>query len=161
MASQAGFYGNPFQAHKGLTQGGVASPTIFNIVCDAVVREWFHILNLDGNGNDVKTRTREILIEWHQVALNHLIPLFERVGLKTNATKTKAMNFVPGSIRTQISTEAYRKRSLDEGLDYRARRRRRVECPHCQLQLQEGSLPNHFNTVHGILSGLQNLPPPC
>ena len=31
-----------------------------------------------------------------QKAINTLVGLFERVGLKTNTTKTEAMTFVPG-----------------------------------------------------------------
>ena len=35
-----GFYGEPFQANRGVTQGGPFSPRLFNIMVDAIVREW-------------------------------------------------------------------------------------------------------------------------
>jgi len=43
---------------------------------------------------------------WLQQALDCLIKLFERVGLKTNASKTKVMTCVPGYISTHISSPA-------------------------------------------------------
>jgi retron-type reverse transcriptase len=35
---QAGFYGSSFSAFRGVTQGDIISPTLFNIVTDAVLR---------------------------------------------------------------------------------------------------------------------------
>jgi hypothetical protein len=35
-----GYYGSVFSAGRGVTQGGPFSPRIFNVVVDAVVREW-------------------------------------------------------------------------------------------------------------------------
>ena len=35
-----GRYGKPFKAYRGVTQGGPVSPKIFNIMVDAIVREW-------------------------------------------------------------------------------------------------------------------------
>ena len=34
-------YGKPFEASRDVTQGGPLSPKIFNIMVDAVVREWY------------------------------------------------------------------------------------------------------------------------
>ena len=48
-----------------------------------------------------------------QKAINTLVKLFERVGLKTNTTKTEAMAFVPDRIRTPLTEEAYQARMLD------------------------------------------------
>ena len=36
----SGYYGRPFSAGRGVTQGGPLSPTIFNLMVDAIVREW-------------------------------------------------------------------------------------------------------------------------
>jgi hypothetical protein len=36
VARQQGYYGTPFQSERGTTQGDIISPTIFNIVIDAV-----------------------------------------------------------------------------------------------------------------------------
>ena len=35
-----GVFGGSFAAQRGVTQGGPVSPTIFNVMVDAVVREW-------------------------------------------------------------------------------------------------------------------------
>jgi hypothetical protein len=42
VARQQGYYGVPFHVERGTTQGDIISPTIFNIVVDAIVRTWFH-----------------------------------------------------------------------------------------------------------------------
>ncbi len=44
-----GCYGDPFTAHRGVTQGGPLSSLIFNVVVDAVVREWLR-RTLDNDG---------------------------------------------------------------------------------------------------------------
>ena len=41
MAARAGgYYGKAFKGARGVTQGDPLSPTIFNVVVDAVVRHW-------------------------------------------------------------------------------------------------------------------------
>ena len=40
----SGNYGAPFKAGRGVTQGGPLSAKLFNIVVDAVVREWLRLL---------------------------------------------------------------------------------------------------------------------
>ena len=39
-AAQAGYFGTAFQPSRGVVQGDIISPTIFNIVCDAIIRAW-------------------------------------------------------------------------------------------------------------------------
>ena len=38
-----------------------------------------------------------------QKALDIIVELFERVGLRTNTSKTKVMTCMPGKIRTRLS----------------------------------------------------------
>ena len=41
MVARAGdYYGTGFKGARGVTQGNPLSPTIFNVVVDAVVRHW-------------------------------------------------------------------------------------------------------------------------
>ena len=40
VARAGGYYGIAFQGARGVTQGDPLSPTIFNVVVDAVVRHW-------------------------------------------------------------------------------------------------------------------------
>ena len=40
MARAGGYYGTAFKGARGVTQGDPLSPTIFNVVVDAVVCHW-------------------------------------------------------------------------------------------------------------------------
>jgi hypothetical protein len=44
-----GNYGTPFNAGRGITQGGLLSAKLFNIMVDAVAREWFQELREGGD----------------------------------------------------------------------------------------------------------------
>ena len=52
LCRAAGYYGQPFTAGRGVTQGGPLSAKLFNIVVDAVVREWMKQLRQDGEYDD-------------------------------------------------------------------------------------------------------------
>ena len=48
MAARAGgYYGTSFKGERGVTQGDPLSPTLFNVVVDAVVRHWLEGLQAD------------------------------------------------------------------------------------------------------------------
>ena len=38
------YFGRPFKGYQGVTQGDPLSPTIFNVVVDAVIRHWVTVL---------------------------------------------------------------------------------------------------------------------
>ena len=44
LEGASGNYGMPFQARRGVTQGGPVSAKLFNILVDVVAREWMGIL---------------------------------------------------------------------------------------------------------------------
>ena len=73
--------------------------------------------------------------EWLQRALNILVGLFERMGLKVNIAKTKFMICLPSSHHSHISLDAYKCKMTGEGDTYRERKRRKVQCPECDAQL--------------------------
>jgi hypothetical protein len=56
VARQGGYHSFSFSAGRGVTQGDIPSPTIFNVVCDAIIRAWKvgvtygHITSSDGRG---------------------------------------------------------------------------------------------------------------
>jgi hypothetical protein len=121
----AGNYGTAFKASRGVTQGGPLLARLFNIMVNAVVREWIQQLRVYG---DYKEREfAEYMVtffaifyiddaylaswdaEFLQYALTHLVHLFEHIVLQTNTTKTQTMICTPGRIRTQLSTESYRR----------------------------------------------------
>ena len=85
---------------------------------------------------------------WLQDSLNVLIEIFDRVGLRTNTSKTKAMICVPGKIRTRLTILVYNRTMgcLDDAEDGS----RRVECNKCGQLLKEGLLAIHLETHHCV-----------
>ena len=119
----SGNYGAPFKAGRGVTQGGPLSAKLFNILVDAVVREWLRLLKEE---EDMEEEEMEGMMEtlfaifyvddayiasrdpvFLQQAINGLVSAFERVGLKTNTKKTQSMTCTPGTIRLQLPTDSY------------------------------------------------------
>jgi hypothetical protein len=116
----SGYYGTPFKASRGVTQGGPLSAKLFNILVDAVVREWFWQSQESGEYkedelSEMMTMLFAIfyvndayLASWDAGSLQHaldiLVNLFERVGLQMNTSKTQTMICTPGRIRMQLST---------------------------------------------------------
>ena len=87
-----------------------------------------------------------------------LLAVFERIGLKTNDSKTKMMICLPAVKATRMTEGAYKRRLTGEGDSYHERMRRRVACPDCGDIMQLRSLPNHRRVQHGI--SVTALPPP-
>jgi len=167
VAKQGGYFGKPFKADRGVVQGGIDSPTHFNVLCDAVIRHWLTIVTDDGQipligfgyrvteqgalfyADDGLISSRQAA--WLQWALDVLVDLFARMGLKTNTIKTKTMTCTPGYIATHQSDSVYNRRVGGGGEDFRARQRRRVECPECGKPLAAASLPQHLLSQHGMV----------
>ncbi len=96
----SGYYGTAFKAGRGVTQGGVLSAKLFNILVNAVVREWLHqlregkefeedeLLEMMATFFAIFYVDDVYLASWDagflQRALDVLVELFERVGLQTN-----------------------------------------------------------------------------
>ncbi len=159
-----GCYGSPFAAKRGVTQGGPLSSLMFNVCVDAVVREWLHqVLGDDaargGIGDDVAEWLVAFYIDnglvasrdpvWLQSSFDVLVGLFERIGLFTNASKTKVMTCIPGRIREGYTEEEYT--NIRSGAEIAADRKRRwVDCQICDDSLQAGSLKSHLETQHDV-----------
>jgi hypothetical protein len=160
-----GCYGNPFTAHHGVTQGGPLSSLIFNVVVDAVVREWLRRTLDDDAAQDgllmaqIATRMVSFYVDdgvllvrdpvWLQSAFDVLITFFDQVGLKSNTTKTQVMTCVPGKIRESLSKEVYHDSRM--GLLSSADRKcLRVNCNICGEKLRASSLQSHLETQHDV-----------
>ena len=105
-------YGTPFKAGRGVTQGGPLSAKLFNMMVDAVVREWLRILGeeLDMEGEELDLTIEALFAIFYvddvyiaardpiflQQAIDILVTIFKRVGLETNTKKTQAMTCTPG-----------------------------------------------------------------
>jgi hypothetical protein len=119
----SGNYGVPFKVGRGVTQGGPLSAKLFNILVDAVAREWLVRLQLEGSADHYSAGYLTELMRsffaifyvddayfasrdpvFLQKALDIVVELFERVILETNSLKTQAMVCTPGRIRTQLPT---------------------------------------------------------
>lgn len=88
-----------------------------------------------------------------QRATELIAELFERMGLITNPTKTKAMVCAPHPSVTRIWTPAYKRRMGGDGatdFTYPERKRQQIECDVCQARIQARSIARHKRIKHGI-----------
>jgi hypothetical protein len=162
----SGNYEVPFKLGRGVMQGGPLSAKLFNIIVDAVVREWHRIVraNMDvaDKGeldnmmvalfaifyvDDAYVAARDPV--FLQSALDVLVDTFARVGLKTNIAKTQAMMCTPGKIRVQLPSESYRQLRMGRvtAVDREARV---VTCRECRKQMRHSSLGRHLADVHNV-----------
>jgi hypothetical protein len=108
-----GKFGEPFNAGRGVTQGGSLSGLVFNVCVDGVVREWLQQVLGDNTAQKSLGEAAhshvvvffvddELVVarcpEWLQSSFTILINLFECIGLWTNAAKAKVMTCLPGKI---------------------------------------------------------------
>ena len=100
MAERAGgYYGEAFKGNRGVTEGDLLSPTIFNIVADAVVRHWVVVMMevAEEQGERVQeSRHQNALFcaddgmvalldpRWIQDSCSTLVSLFDSLGQQIN-----------------------------------------------------------------------------
>ncbi len=159
----AGNYSTAFKAGCGVTQGGPLLARLFNIMVDAVIREWIQQLRIDRDYEEREFAEYMLtffaifyvddayLASWDaeflQYVLTHLVHLFERIGLQINMTKTQTMICTPGRIRTQLSMEFYHR--MQQGQVSASKwNSRNVECRQCGKVLKASSLGCHLAYVH-------------
>ena len=122
MVARAGsYYGTGFKGEWGVTQGDPLSPTIFNVVVDAVVRHWLQLATqkAERRGEQGREGRHQAALfyaddgmiassdpRWLQWAFTILVGLFDRVGLNTNQRKTVSMACRPCSAVISITPES-------------------------------------------------------
>jgi hypothetical protein len=161
----SGNYGIPWQARHGVTQSGPLSAKLFNILVDMVARERVRLLwdesELEEGAIDQLLATFFVIFyvddaylasrdpEFLQRALDILVKLFARVGLKTNVKKTQMMICTPGRIRTQLPTALYQQiqRGLVTAEEWD---NRKVQCWQCNKLMAASSLRRHLADQHEI-----------
>ena len=161
----SGNYGQPFKAGRGVTQGGPLSAKLFNILVDAVAREWFRQLREEGDYEEAELDdlmstffaifyvNDAYLALWDadflQRALDIVVGLFEWVGLQTNTQKMQAMICTPGRIRTQLPADSYcrMQRGRVTAAEWNAHP---VEGRQCGKVMLASSLGHHLADVHDI-----------
>ena len=97
VARAGGYYRMAFKGELGVTQGDPLSPTIFNVVVDALVRHWLTgvITDTEEQGDLGKEVRHQVALlyaddgmvalsdpRWLQGVLNTLVGFFDRVGLR-------------------------------------------------------------------------------
>ena len=164
VTSQNGYHGPKFRATHGATQGGIASPTIYNVAVNSVVRHWF-LLTVEyeavihyGLGHAVGWilgifyADDDLLVsrepEWIQGALNFPIGTFQQVGLAANVAKLKMMTCHPGEIRLGILEEAFGRSSAEEGATYQEWLRRKAPHPDCRVGITAVYMKYHCQKLH-------------
>ena len=133
------------------------SAKLFNIIVDAVVREWHRFVHENMNTADkgeldlmmatlfaifyvyyayVAAREPVFL----QQALDVLVDTFPRVGLETNIAKTQAIICISGKIRVQLSSVSYRQMRTVTAKKWEACI---VTCREFRKQMHNSSLGRH------------------
>ena len=126
-----------------MTQGDPLSHTIFNVVVDAVVRQWVNGLvdEAEAKGETGREGRHQSAVfyandgidvlsdpAWLQGAFNALVSIFDRVGLLTNVGKKVSMVCHPCQAGSgNRAEEAYRRRVMGMGRSYAERQRERME----------------------------------
>ena len=117
-----GHYGSIFRAGRGITQGGPLSARLFNILVDAVVREWMRVMRMTIHCEDDKKQALMATLfaifyvddtyiaakdpAFLQHTLDILVETFQQVGPDNNTKKTVAMICTLGKIRVQLPKES-------------------------------------------------------
>jgi hypothetical protein len=164
----SGNYGTPFKMGRGVTQGSPLSAKLFNVMVDAAVREWLQILrNKSGLEGEELDEMMDALfaifyIDYEYIAardpvflqraIDGLVSTYERVGLKTNISKMKAMICTPGKIRLQLPADPYRlmRAGRTSAAEWDASI---ITCRKCGKDMRAGSLSCHLADLHKIYQG--------
>ncbi len=156
-------YGMPFQAGRGVTQGGPLSAKLFNVLVDAVAWEWLRELR---KGSALKPNKIACLMatffaifyvddaylascnpNFFQRALDVIVGLFARVGLETNAQKMQTMICTPGRIRIQLPEDSYAR--MHGGMTLAGEWDSwMVVCCQCNALVKASSLCRHLAELH-------------
>ena len=106
VARAGGYYGTAFGGERGVTQSDPLSPTIFNVLVDAVVRHWLNgvVEEAEARGETGREGRHQAALfyavngmvvssdpTWLQGTFTALLGIFDRVGLMTNVRKTVSM----------------------------------------------------------------------
>jgi hypothetical protein len=147
---QAGYYGRAFRASRGVRQGDIMSPVIFNIMVDAVIRHW-RFVHRNEMGETPIFYADDGLIAGTDPALiqkylDTMILGFDSLGLKMNAIKTEYMVATGTSMANRLSTVAYNRKITKIGKSHRERQSEKIICSLCGSTCNRANMKNHQKT---------------
>ena len=159
--------GNLFVMGRGVTQGDPASPMIFNIVVDAVVRATLEVFcgpqearhgvgwvagkhNLIFCMDNRRIGGRDHI--WVQYALTVSVAMFRRMVLGKNLDKTKALVCTPRYIWGECIEVAYKCRSTRDVETFGERKQARLSFKICGVTVAASSLRGHMVRQHGNIT---------
>ena len=122
----SGYHGRAFQATRGVTQGDILSPMVFNIVVDCIIKAWkmehpevASVVDTIFYADDGELASEDPIAL--QQATDSFTDYCSRVGLKMNAAKTRVMVTAPGPLNPGVSSPVYRLRMSGVGMTERDR----------------------------------------
>ena len=150
IPKQQQFYGKPFVTERGVKQGDVVSPTIFNIIIDAVVRQTLYDIMADNNNN---TTTIQFYADDGVLAgddykqIQQMLEILQKnfllFGLEISIEKTEMMTMHAKPKHKPMSVEAYDTKISGIGLSYKQKQTMMTTCEWCNKQVQVRSLQRH------------------
>lgn len=158
---QMGYYGSPFGSDRGIWQGCILSPLFLNIILDCILRRWDHLVGGDqiavfyADDGRIAGFSRDTV----QKNFTLLLDLLARIGLFPNAVKTKAMLSIGHRSPDTMSSSAFKRRYDCSLPTHRARKLRKVQCPHCHKSMNDQYLPTHIRHLHHVLPCVRAAPP--
>ena len=148
-----------------MTQGDPLSPTIFNVVVDAVVLHWVTMAIAEakkrrrGGGGEGKHQASLFYADdgmvasseprWLQWEFDTLFSLYDRLGLRTNVGNTVSMVCRPCQAAGSQLEAAYGRRMPGEGPTYRERQKGRFQYSDYGKDMGAESLASHRVTQYG------------
>ena len=122
VARAGGYFGLPFKGYRGVTQCDPLSPTLFNVVVDAVIRHWVTVVAEIEAGTEVLGLLIQYFVPYFysddglaastqperlQRVFTVLTGLFCQFGLRTNTRKTVRIGFQTCHMPDRMSVVAY------------------------------------------------------
>ena len=156
VPKRGGQFGAAVPTTRGVRQGDIISPTLFNIIVDAVLRyvdrralEYFGANLMPStlfyaDDGMISGRDSQAI----QGSLDTVIAGFARVGVKVNRGKTKWMYTAGSTQVNRIQHGAYCNLVTGGSDSYVDRGWMIVKCPVCAMDIQRRCLQRHLHNLH-------------